>query len=160
MKELLSTWLPALRGHSRFFAWLAALVCVLCLVDFMLRVYVGRDAESRKFTAPAMPAMPSDEAGTTIRSRLVAALPEVRPPEAEAEVKPREIALQGVFAVRGLRTAALVLLPQGDKLTERRNVKTGEEIDGWLVEQIAARRVTLRKGSEVRELVMLRGKVE
>ena len=107
-----------------------------------------------------MSVMPQYETSAVIKSRLLTALPELRSAEAEAESKPREIALQGVFAVRSQRTAALVLMPQGDKPLERRNVQIGEEVDGWTVERIAGTRVTLRKGSEVRELVLLRGKLE
>jgi hypothetical protein len=43
---------------------------------------------------------------------------------------------------------------------ERHNVQAGGEIDGWLVDRITGTRVTLRKGSETRELVMFRGKAE
>ena len=160
MKKAIVAWWPVIRQRPRLFAGVVVLVLVICLLDFALRVFVGRDAESRKFTAPAMPVMPQYETSAVIKSRLLTALPELRSLEAEAEATPREIALQGVFAVRGQRTAALVLMPQGDKPLERRNVKTGEEIDGWTVERIAGTRVTLRKGSEVRELVLLRGKVE
>lgn len=160
MKQLFGEMMLVIKRRPRLFGWLAGLACVICLVDFLTRIQVSRDAESRRFTAPVMQAMPREEAAAVIQSRLTTALPEVRPADQEVEVKPREVALQGVFMARGLRTAALVLLPQGDEPMERRNVQAGGEIDGWQVERITGTRVILRKGSEVRELVMFRGKVE
>ena len=160
MKQLFGEWLLVIKGRPRLFGWFAGLACLVCLVDFLTRIQVLRDAESRRFTAPVMQTMPREETAAVIQTRLTTALPEIRPVDEAAEVKPRDVALQGVFMSRGLRTAVLVLLPQGDKPMERHNVQSGGEIDGWLVERITGTRVTLRKGSETRELVMFRGKVE
>lgn len=159
MKKLWDEFLGMVRGRPQLFGWLAAVAVVVMAIDFFARGYVPRDEELRKFSAPGVSSIPKLAASEVIRARLLAVLPDPRPPEAE-KPKPREIALQGIFALRGSRTAALVLLPQGDQPLERRNLQVAGEIDGWVVERISGTRVTLKKGSEVKELVMFRGKTE
>jgi hypothetical protein len=160
MKTLLNEWMPLLRRQSTFFIALGLTLVVFALIDFFLRIYVARDAELRKFLAPEVLSMPTLEKSDAVQSRLVGILPEPKPTSDTAEVKPRELALQGVFTTRNFQTAALVLLPQGDLPIERRNLSVGGEIDGWFVERITRNRVTLRKGSELKELVLFRGKTE
>lgn len=157
---LLREWMSIVKGRMRFFSALGALMLLLGLVDFFLRVLVTRDAELRKFVAPDVVSMPKLDAPDSVQSRLLSLLPEPASAVKAAKVEPRELALQGVFIARNLRTAALVLLPQGDLPLERRNLSVGGEIDGWLVERISRNKVTMRKGSEFKELVMFRGKTE
>lgn len=155
---MLINWIRVVRKNRGFFSWLVGLVAALCLLDFFSRVYVGRDGALRRFAAPAVqPLRPTMETAT-IAERLSLALPP--PPSAEeaARVRPREIALQAVFGWRQSRRAVLVLLPQDDTPIEQRAVGVGVDIDGWLVERIEASKVTLRKGTETKELVMFRTK--
>ena len=159
MNKLWDEFLGMVRSRPKLFGWLTAIAVVVMGIDFFARGYVPRDEELRKFSAPGVSFIPKRVAADTIRARLLAVLPDPRPPEAE-KPKPREIALQGIFASRGSRTAALVLLPQGDQPLERRNLQVASEIDGWVIERISGTSVTLKKGSEVKELVMFRGKTE
>lgn len=159
MKKLWTEWSGVVSGRPQLFGWLVVVAVVVMTIHFVVGVYVPRDEELRKFSAPGVSSIPRLVSTEAIRARLLAALPDPRPPEAE-QPKPREITLQGIFASRGSRTAVLVLQPQGDQPLERHNLQVAGEIDGWLVERISGTRVTLKKGSEVKELVMFRGKTE
>jgi len=160
VRALFREWMPIVKGRMRLFIALGALLLLVGSVDFFLRVFVARDAELRKFAAPDVVSMPKLDAPDFVQSRLLSLLPEPKSAAEAAEIKPRELALQGVFMARNLQIAALVLLPQGDLPLERRNLSVGGEIDGWLVERISRNKVTLRKGSELKELVLFRGKTE
>ena len=160
MRELLFQWMPIVKRQRGLFVALGVLLLVTGLFDFFLRVFVPRDAELRKFAAPDVVLMPKLDQSDSVRIRLLRLLPEPKSMAAAAEIKPRELALHGVFTSHNLRTAAMVLLPQGDLPLERRNLSVGGEIDGWLVEGISRNKVTLRKGSELKELILFRGKME
>lgn len=158
MKALMAQWLRIIRSNPRMFVWSGALMGLLCLLDFALRVYVPRDDDLRRFSAPAVVALQKTDEPISIKSRLIAALPEP-PSQADlAAATPREVALQGIFISKQLRTAALIVLPQGDRPLERQNLPVGGQIDGWTVQRIERSSVTLQKGSESKELVMFRGK--
>ena len=156
MKALLDLWLEIARRNQQLFVGLTGLLVSIFLLDFSLRVFVSRDDELRKFSAPELRPLASGMRMDVIRSRLERALPAPPSTEELAAKQPRDIALQGVFISRGSRVAALVLLPQGDKPLERRNVALGGEVDGWTVERVEVSRVALKKGSETKELVMFR----
>jgi len=156
MKTLFLNWVQIAKRNKRLFAWLSGALALIFLLDFSLRVFVARDDELRKFLAPVVHPLANSTGMEAIRARLEAALPAPPPAEELAAAQPREIALQGVFISKRSRVAALVLLPQGNKPLERRNVGLGGEIDGWTVERVEVSRVALKKGSETKELVMFR----
>jgi hypothetical protein len=158
MKALMAQWLQVARSNPRIFVWLGASMGLLCLLDFVFRVHVPRDDDLRRFSAPAVVVLPKADEPTSIKARLIAVLPEP-PSQADlAAAAPRELALQGIFISKQLRTAALIVLPQGDRPLERQNLPVGGQIDGWTVQRIERSSVTLQKGSESKELVMFRGK--
>ena len=156
MKTVLKAWLQLATRSRRLFLVLSGSLISIFFVDFFIRVFVPRDGDLRKFSAPEVRSLPSGMRLEVIRARLEVALPAPPTTEELAAKRPRDIGLQGIFISRGSRVAALVLLPQGDKPIERRNVAMGGEIDGWTVERVEVSKVALRKGTETKELVMFK----
>lgn len=159
MKEIFSRGLLLVRARHRVFMAIGGFVLTAYLLDFVLRVYVPRDDELRKFVTPTLRPFPKTDSVDVIQQRLAAVLPE--PASAsDAPAATREISLQGIFGSSRQKSAVLVLAPQGDQPLERRTLQRGGEIEGWSVQTISRSAVTLQKGSERRELRMFRGKEE
>ena len=158
MKALLDILFETTKRNKRLFIWVIGVLTIFFSLHFSFRVFVSRDDELRQFSAPEVRPLATSVGIEAIRARLDVALPAPPSPQEVAAAQPREIALQGVFVSKRRRIAALVLLPQGEKPLERKNLEVGGEIDGWTVEVVAATTVTLKKGSETQELVMFRGR--
>ena len=138
--------------------WLAAIA--LIIVDFMLRVWVVDDHELKRFTKPKVPKAAVESAASARAESRVAAWMPVLSPEREAKKMERTIALEGVFIRRSSRVAMLALTAAEGGGVERVRVTIGDQIDGWTVDTVSGRRVTLSRNGESRELLILRGRAD
>lgn len=138
--------------HRFAFLLAAALVCIVALFDFSNRLYVGRDRSLRAFVAPPVrvaAAVPSREAVLQDLTKWVGQ-------DRAAQPKPRQIVLQGVFYAGATPRAAVSLVAEDGRPTERMRVSIGDVVEGWKVESIDPKRVLLKRDSESRELVLFK----
>lgn len=130
----------------------ALLVAVFALVDFRSRIFVGRDRALREFIAPqvkfALPVVPRD--------RVLSDLTKWVGQDPATQVRPREIVLQGIFFVGSVPRAALSLVAVDGRPPQRVKVGLGDEVEGWKIEAIEARRLLISRDSESRELVLFK----
>lgn len=145
-------------GHlllNHFRGAFISLVVFLALafsLDFFVRVFVSADPSARIYTPPIALSFRPPESAEQVLKRLETWIPprvvEVPPPPE------REITLQGIFGSAKERRAALVVTAPGGGAPERVRATVGNVIEGWTVERIDASKVILRRGEEVRELLM------
>lgn len=133
-----------------------AVVAVFVLLDFFLRIFVGRGAELRPYQAPVAAAAPAPFDAKAASERLESWLPKAA--AKEDIIQERTLALTGVFRSGGSVRATIFLEPSGSLRGQYVLVSRGDEVDGWRVERIEARRVSLSKGDQVRELEMFKMK--
>ena len=131
-----------------------AVVALVVAMDFAGRLFVGRDASLRVFSAPAVTPVPA----AIEKSAAVAALQRWIPVKVTEIVdsKPREIVLQGVFVVAGQARAALSLVSAVGLPPQRVRAVVGDVVEGWTILAIDKRKVVLRRGEESREIWMFR----
>ena len=138
------------------FAIVGGLLLLLGMIDFIQRVYVGRDPGLRVFQPPAVqPLLPAvDSAAVLAQMReWLPALGGTAPDAGEAEPS-AHVALQGVFAGRGVSTAVLAFtLPSGGPAQTER-VVVGDVVRGWKVAAIDSRSVTVEGDGGARQLVL------
>lgn len=153
----LATWRERLHGPRHLLAALTLILALIVSIDFFGRIFVSRDESLRRFEVPVIAKSVDPTPAEFMLQRVVGWVPE---PKIETVVKPREMALQAVFSQRGKTEAFILLLADADRSEERVKVAIDAEVDGWKVTSVSRTRVVLKKGDEVRELVIFRGKVE
>lgn len=157
MKRWLDLWRDFVTGYRRPLLALTIVLLLVALFDFIGRIYVPRDASLRVFTAPRAVKIPEFIDTAKVLASLETWLPSqavVEPP------KEKEISLQGIFSSRGAGVAAVVLRDPTSGAMQSMRVAAGQEVEGWRVELISPRKVMLRKGDQVRELVLFRAPTE
>ena len=130
----------------------AAVVFPLSLIDFSDRIYVSRDRALRAFVAPSVQVAPSVLSPTIIMEDLTKWVGQDR----ASQVKPRVIILQGIFYAGSAPRAALSLVAEDGRPTERTRVSSGDVVEGWKVESIDSKRVLLKRDAETRELILFK----
>ena len=145
------------QDHRGPFIGLLVLLISGFAVDFVTRALILRDDSMRSFTIPQVARVTPAEDQKSILKRFEAWVPaklvvEAAPPE-------REISLQGVFGAGVEARAALALSVPGTP-PERIRATVGQVVDGWTVERITPGRVFLKKGEELKELVLFRSRTE
>ena len=132
-----------------------AVVGVLAVLDFALRVYVGRGAGERPYDPPKVVAVPAAYDGKVAAARLESWFPK---PIVQEEVRERVLALRGIFRAGGGVRATLYVEPSGSLPGRYVLVGRGDELEGWRVEAIESRTVKVSKGDQVRELEIFQNK--
>ena len=128
------------------------LAVAISILDFRSRLYVSRASEIREFSAPVIPSI----AAPTPRSVVVREVAAWVGEDESFNVKPRELVLQGIFFTTAGPRAALSLVDANGRSPQRVRAVVGDEVEGWKIEAIEARRVIIRRGSESRELVLFK----
>ena len=157
MSRLAQLWRGLLVDYRRPLQGLGAVLLLAIVVDFVVRVHVPRDASLREFKAPASMRVPDAVPAATVAAALEAWLPSAAvtgPP------KEREIALQGIFRAPAGAIAVVTLRDPGGGAVETLRTTEGQTVEGWTVEEISARKVTLRKGEQTRDLLLFRPPAE
>jgi len=131
-----------------------AFVALVVAMDFAGRLFVGRDASLRVFSAPVVTPVPAAIEKSAALASIQRWLPG-KPSEA-ADTKPREIVLQGAFVVAGQPRAALSLVSAVGLPPQRVKAVVGDVVEGWTIVAIDKRKVVLRRGDESREIWMFR----
>jgi hypothetical protein len=123
-----------------------SLVLAFCIFDFATRVYV-----------------PSSWPGS-IRFREIATMGELSPPPASwqarvaswlpqtaksADVEVRRVKLLGVFRGAQGWTAVVVLVGATTGTSAPQRVRAGDTIEGWIIETIEPRGISLRRGEQI-----------
>ena len=157
MTTLLALWRDLLAGDRRLLLAVAALLGAAVLTDFVLRVHVPRDASLREFTRPPKLEVPAPVAAPVAAAAVESWLPAT---PVEAAKKEREFLLRGIFRSRSAAAVALGLRDPDTGATQALRAAQGEVVDGWTIERIEPRRVTLRRGEEDRELLLFRRPAE
>lgn len=134
-------------------------VCVvtfIAVLDFFLRVFVGRGDADRPYEPPAIVPVPAVYDAQAASGRLESWFPKAT--AKEAEVRERVLTLRGVFRVGGAARATLFIEPIGSLPGKYVLVSRGDEVEGWRVITIEPRKISLTKDDQVRELEMFKTK--
>ena len=153
MDKRVADWLKTVDRYNRWFWRLGGFVMAFLLLHFVAEIYVFRDDTLRSFRSPRVTVFPEVLDVGVIERRLNAAIPK-RSIENTQEVVERDMQLQGVFSVGRQRFAVFALAPSGVHPLERRTMRVGGEIEGWLVESIGRSDVSLRKGADFKALAL------
>lgn len=157
MSRLLTLWREAVSAYRKPMQVFGVVLALMMLIDFFARVYVSRDASLRTFTAPTIQKTPQRVTATAALAQIESWLPvkqEVEPP------KERDISLQGIFSSKAGGVAAVVLRDPNSGSSESLRVAEGQIVEGWTIERIGPRKVTLRRGEQSRELLLFRPPTE
>jgi hypothetical protein len=157
IRWLRDAWQVLRASYRRPFYVVLVIAALVMSIDFALRVFVARDPGLRRFTPPAEQTIARAETPEQIRQQLDLWLP-TEPKE--PEVVERQISLQGVFGSGTEIAAILALSPPTGAPVERVRATAGQVVEGWTVERITRREVTLKKGVESRELLLFRPRTE
>jgi hypothetical protein len=133
-----------------------SLVIVLPLVfllDFMLRIGVWDVGTDRVITAPTPAALPTASPGAEIlKPRLLAYLPKVAVDEPQN--RERAFVLLGVFRYPDGLRAAFRLESNGAAPVEFLMLAPGAIIEGWMLDRVDQRSVTLTKDQQTRTITL------
>ena len=139
---MMRAWAGELRDWvRRRTAWgLLAALWLMFFYDIGARVFVPRDATLRKFDAPAVPKVRGPTDAAAVEAALKTWFPPAEVPKA---LQRKNLALQGVLGVKGMRKAVLLVLSPEGVFESRRVVALGEELEGWKLTEIERASVTL-----------------
>jgi len=128
-------------------------VLIVGLLDFALRVFVDRGGGERPYVAPKALPVAAQYDGKAASVRLESWFPKA---VVQEELKERAFALRGVFRSGGASRAMVWIEPRGEDPARYVVVNRGDDIEGWRVETIEARKIKLVKGEQTRELEIFR----
>lgn len=156
MRGRLVDWLSFYRENRVSVQFVVAVSVLGIAVDFFSRVAVFRDRQGRPEKAPPTIVVRPFLEPDAVRGRMRSALPEVVRSDAAVE---KQFKLLAIFrSVTGASAAIHVITPGSEGTPLMRVVRSAEDVEGWRVEAIEARRLLLRRDSEEKELVLFRGK--
>jgi hypothetical protein len=132
--------------------WLSGAVALVLLCwHFAGNVWVGRDAELRRFASPAIPSNAARLDPETVRVSLEGWFPV---PQAKNVEPVKTLSLRGVFIARGSRRAAVAIIGPGGAVEGYQIVAEGQEVAKWTIKRIDRLAVTVVRGEESQELKM------
>ena len=147
----LRSWLRHRRRPTPL-QWLsAAFVLLLLGWHFADNVWVGRDAELRRFAAPVIPAAAARLDPEAVRLSLERWFPAPQPKNVEVV---KTLSLRGVFIARGSRRAAVAIVGPDGTVEGYQIVAEGQEVAKWTIKRIDRLAVTVVRGEESQELKM------
>jgi hypothetical protein len=143
------------RGNARVFLFFSAICLSLFAADFFSRVFVRPQSSNKHYSPPVVQPINLGVSESEI-SFLLDELFKLPEPEQNAP-PPRDIILEAVFGREKALRAVVAL--RGEALpTERRLVNVGDNVEGWTVAAVQARKVNLTKEGEVREITIFPSK--
>lgn len=138
---------------------LLAVPVVVALLDFTLRVHVGRDDAEREFRIPPIPDSTPSRTLKSVRADLAAWFPQLGIPAGDGAeavaMQATGLTLGGIFTENDARVALLLVERAGGR-PDRYRVKVGDEVLGMKVAEIGQRSVTLNDGATGRTLEIFR----
>jgi hypothetical protein len=137
-------------------AIVAGLLVLLGTVDFIRRVYVGRDPGLRVFQSPVVQPLPQAMTSAAVLAQMQRWLPALGGSASEAGEggQPAAVVLQGVFVGRGVSTAVLAFTPPAGGPAQTERAVVGDVVRGWTVTAIDRHSVTVEGDGGARQLVL------
>jgi hypothetical protein len=135
-----------------------AIVAVLCasVADFFSRVVVIREKNSVTFSNDFRQSEVPVDTAQTILARISKWIPLDVAQSASASLSPDQLLLSAVLLERSRERAVIAVLGPSGELLRFARVSVGDEIEGWNVQYIEARKVILRREQVSHELSLFR----
>lgn len=137
-------------------AIVAGLLLLLGTVDFIQRVYVGRDPGLRVFQPPVVRPLPQAMSSVAVLAQMQRWLPALGGSASMAGQADQSaaVALQGVFVGRGVSTAVLAFTPAAGGPAQTERAVVGDVVRGWTVKAIDRHSATVEGDGGARQLVL------
>lgn len=145
-----STWRALWLDRRSLLITTAAVCFCAAALDFTLRLWVSRDSTLRVFTVPKLPAPPAAIAADAIQKQFATWMPVPVPPPPP----PPELRLQGVLGSGSQIRASLVLVEGSGAISASFLVSKGEAVQDWVVQRIDRKGVQLKRGAEIKDLIL------
>lgn len=144
-------WL--IRARKSFF-YVAVVLVPILVVDFILRIFVGRDLTLRQVDIIEQRLAPAPIDPQMVQADFDRWMP--KPVEIKRENLPRTIRLQGIFTAQQIEKASFLLESPSGLPPVRVTAVLGQIVEGWTVVDISRQKVRLTRDGETRELIMFR----
>lgn len=116
------------------------------LIPVAITAAVARTA-APVFSAPQLPLFGRSQNGSLQTAKPTPQIASAVPPPALAEPRPLQWRVTGIVLAEG--AAPIALIERKGQAAETRRVTVGVAVEDWLVEDIAPRTVSLRRGREL-----------
>jgi hypothetical protein len=122
------------------------ILLVILALDFSLRLWVGRVSQSRRFEAPIVSEMEPVASQEQVLGAMRSWLP---PTLGGSGVAEKPLYLVGIIGPPSDPTAVIGLGVAGQS-SEFSKVRSGETVEGWKVDQVTRRSVSLSREGETK----------
>jgi hypothetical protein len=164
MKQAVAFGARIYREHRLMMRVALGIFVIMAALDFFIRVAVFRDPHPRVVRVPAPFAVQAVANREDVDRRVLEALPAASDAgTGGAAAVEKQVKLLAVFRSPVGATAVVHLVsPVAEEAPIMKLIRVGDELEGWKVASIEARRITLlrtgEEGEQQQELVLFRGK--